>query len=85
MEYQRRLKSFYNVIRRGNKKSYQCKYPNKDICIKDLARAGFMYEGDGDCVRCPVCKIRVKDWVRGDNPITYHKLIMPECPFVQKK
>ena len=61
-----RLKSFYNIRRRGNIKYYLRKYPNVNVKFYDLAKAGFIYEGDADVVRCCVCKIRIMDWTVGD-------------------
>ena len=63
-----RLKSFYNIRRRGNIKFYVRKFPNAKVKFFDLAKAGYIYEGDGDIVRCCMCKIRIMDLMVGDDP-----------------
>ena len=79
-----RLKSFYNIHRRGNIKFYVRKFPNTNVRFFDLAKAGFIYEGDDDVVRCCNCKIRIMDWMAGDDPVQVHKASMPTCSFVRE-
>ena len=70
-----RLNSYYDVRRRGHIKFYVRKYPNGNVKLHDLAKDGFHYEGDGDVVRCCVCKIRITDWAVGDDPAQVHKAV----------
>lgn len=79
-----RLHSFYNVQRRGNIKFYVPRFPNKSIKISDLAKAGFVYEGDGDYVRCAWCRVRFGEWESEDNPLHLHGITMPNCPFIRR-
>ena len=79
-----RLKSFYNISRRGNIKFYVHKFPNANVKIFDLAKAGFIYEDDGDVVRCCKCKIRIMDWAVDDDPAQVHNASMPACDFVRE-
>ena len=61
-----RLKNFYNIRRRGHIKFYVRKYPNAIVKFFDLAKAGFIYEGDVDVVTCCVRKVRIMDCTVGD-------------------
>jgi len=49
----------------------------------DLASAGFIYMGNGDMVRCVFCGQYVGNWEEEDFPITEHRALFPECPFIQ--
>lgn len=51
----------------------------------DLARAGFIYTGYSDVVRCKFCKIELGQWRRGDCPMTDHLRWSPSCPFIARK
>lgn len=37
------------------------------ISPKELAEAGLYFTGPGDVVQCVFCKVRINNWVRGDN------------------
>lgn len=78
----KRLRTFYTPQRVHNNKFYFKIYPNNNITPRQLANAGFIYQGEGDTVRCAYCKVRVMDWVSTDDPIQIHKDVMPSCPFV---
>jgi hypothetical protein len=53
--------------------------PNK----YNLARAGFIYTGEGDIVRCFGCGIRVSQWEKNDFPWTEHLKWSPDCVFLK--
>ena len=82
--FTKRLKSYYNIKRRWHIKIYVPIYPHENVKLYDLAKAGFFYEGDGDVVRCCVCKIRIMNWEVGDNPTQVHKASMSTCNFVRE-
>lgn len=78
-----RLRTFYTIKRIGNRKMYVVKFPNKDVKLRELALAGFIFEGDLDTVRCSFCKVRFFNWTASDVPFQLHKEAMPNCPFVK--
>jgi len=52
----------------------------------DLANAGFIFTGSTnrpDLVRCVFCGQYVGNWEEEDFPITEHRSLFPECPFIQ--
>jgi hypothetical protein len=48
-----------------------------------LARAGFVYTGEGDIVQCFSCNVRVSEWDRTDLPFTEHLKWSPDCIFLK--
>ena len=48
----------------------------------DLANAGFIYVGRDDLVRCVFCGQYVGNWEQDDFPMTEHRALFPECPFI---
>jgi len=58
-------------------------WPISFIRPADLANAGFVYTGRGDCVRCVFCREHVGDWDEDDFPHTEHRALFPHCPFVR--
>ena len=81
-EFLKRLTTFYKVEKVGRKKYYHRYYPNSNQNPHKLAAAGFVYQGDGDTVRCLTCRVRFMEWTAEDCPITLHKQVMPQCQFV---
>ncbi|XP_063445573.1 putative inhibitor of apoptosis [Mytilus trossulus] len=59
-------------------------YPNTNISVIKLAKAGYYYNGNGDEVICYFCKSKHKHWKSTDDPKEIHKGKTPECPFVIK-
>ena len=58
--YEQRLKTFYN-------------WPKQMIPDKyTLAKAGYLYTGQGDKVMCFQCGVCVYDWERTDDPWAEH-------------
>ncbi|KAL3882586.1 hypothetical protein ACJMK2_028916 [Sinanodonta woodiana] len=49
---------------------------------KDLAEAGFFYEGVGDTVKCYYCGGGLRYWDPGDEPWTEHAKWYPSCPHI---
>uniref|UniRef100_A0A8C9FLU8 RING-type E3 ubiquitin transferase n=1 Tax=Pavo cristatus TaxID=9049 RepID=A0A8C9FLU8_PAVCR len=43
-----------------------------------LARAGFVYTGEGDKVKCFSCHVTVEGWELGDSAIDRHKNLSPD-------
>jgi len=55
---------------------------NSHIRPADLANAGFIYAGREDLVRCVFCGQYVGNWEEEDFPMTEHRALFPECPFI---
>ena len=49
----------------------------------EMAKAGFIYLGIQDCVKCLSCSKDFDNWQEGDDPLAKHKFQSPECPFVR--
>ncbi|XP_071613459.1 E3 ubiquitin-protein ligase XIAP isoform X2 [Heliangelus exortis] len=47
-----------------------------------LARAGFVYTGEGDKVECFSCNINIEGWASGDCAVERHKNLSPNCRFI---
>ncbi|XP_061214079.1 E3 ubiquitin-protein ligase XIAP [Neopsephotus bourkii] len=47
-----------------------------------LARAGFVYTGEGDKVKCFSCHTTVEGWEPGDSAVQRHKKLSPNCKFI---
>ncbi|XP_052061030.1 uncharacterized protein LOC127701244 [Mytilus californianus] len=59
-------------------------YPNTNISVIRLAKAGYYYEGHGDEVICNFCGSKQQHWKSTDDPKVINKEKAPECPFVIK-
>ena len=49
---------------------------------EDLAAAGFVYEGNGDEVRCVCCQLKLENWEPKDDIRDEHKNMSANCRFV---
>ena len=58
-------------------------WPSSHIRPADLANAGFIYAGNDDLVRCVFCGQYVGNWEEDDFPMTEHRSLFPDCPFIQ--
>ncbi|NXF88080.1 XIAP ligase, partial [Eubucco bourcierii] len=47
-----------------------------------LARAGFVYTGEGDKVKCFNCHTTIEGWLPGDSAVERHKNLSPNCRFI---
>ncbi|NXG13353.1 XIAP ligase, partial [Grallaria varia] len=47
-----------------------------------LARAGFVYTGEGDKVKCFSCHTTIEGWASGDSAVERHKQLSPNCRFI---
>ncbi|NXD80032.1 XIAP ligase, partial [Halcyon senegalensis] len=52
------------------------------VSASALARAGFVYTGEGDKVKCFSCHTTVEGWTPGDSAIERHKRLSPNCKFI---
>jgi len=50
-----------------------------------LAKAGLLYTGQDEEVRCFACSCVLSHWQYGDQVMTRHRLASPECPFVRNE
>ena len=48
----------------------------------ELARAGFLFTGVDDIVKCFECQGTLKMWKPGDDPLECHREFYPDCPHV---
>ena len=47
-----------------------------------MARAGLLYTGEAEEVRCLWCGLVLTDWQYGDQVMARHRTAAPQCPFV---
>uniref|UniRef100_A0A0L8IDV4 Uncharacterized protein n=1 Tax=Octopus bimaculoides TaxID=37653 RepID=A0A0L8IDV4_OCTBM len=73
VKYEERLKSFHAWPQTGK--------PDK----KDLAEAGFFFEGPEDRTICFHCDGGLNKWTANDNPMMEHFKTYPNCVFIKKK
>ena len=52
------------------------------VNVFELARAGFVFTGMDDVVKCFQCKGTLKMWKPGDDPMDGHREYYPDCPHV---
>ncbi|NXX58096.1 XIAP ligase, partial [Scopus umbretta] len=52
------------------------------VSASALARAGFVYTGEGDKVKCFSCHTTMEGWVPGDSAVERHKKFSPDCKFI---
>lgn len=55
------------------------------ISKNTLAKIGFYFLQDEDKVKCHFCKIIVKKWENGDNPIEEHLKWSPSCRLLRRR
>ncbi|XP_044538612.1 E3 ubiquitin-protein ligase XIAP isoform X1 [Gracilinanus agilis] len=52
------------------------------VSASTLARAGFLYTGEGDTVKCFSCHAAVDRWQYGDSAVGRHRKVSPNCRFI---
>ncbi|NXW81604.1 XIAP ligase, partial [Alopecoenas beccarii] len=52
------------------------------VSARALARAGFVYAGEGDKVKCFSCHLTVEGWAPGDSAVERHRELSPNCEFI---
>ncbi|XP_051714813.1 E3 ubiquitin-protein ligase XIAP [Oryctolagus cuniculus] len=52
------------------------------VSAATLARAGFLYAGEGDTVRCFSCRAAVDRCMYGDSAVGRHRAVSPNCRFI---
>ncbi|NWT04148.1 XIAP ligase, partial [Mionectes macconnelli] len=52
------------------------------VSASALARAGFVYTGEGDKVKCFSCHGTIGGWASGDSALERHKQLSPNCKFI---
>ncbi|NXS92879.1 XIAP ligase, partial [Jacana jacana] len=52
------------------------------VSASALARAGFVYTGESDKVKCFSCHITIEGWALGDSALQRHKNLSPNCKFI---
>lgn len=48
----------------------------QQLSAEKLARAGFYFTGNSDCVRCFSCQKTVENWNSEDTPVERHKEVI---------
>ena len=48
----------------------------------EMARAGFLYSGVKDFVKCFFCSQEFYGWIEGEDPLAEHMRHSPHCTFV---
>ena len=67
----------------GNRVRTYMYWPStSSVNVFELARAGFVFTGVDDVVKCFQCKGTLKMWKPGDDPMEGHKEYYPDCPHV---
>ncbi|KFP75431.1 E3 ubiquitin-protein ligase XIAP, partial [Apaloderma vittatum] len=56
--------------------------PACPVSASELARAGFVYTGEGDKVKCFSCHATMEGWASGDSTVERHKRLSPNCRFI---
>lgn len=83
-DYLTRLRTYYEVRRFTIFNTSVNIFPNKEISVHELAKAGFQYEGKGDdTVRCAFCKVRLCEWKKSDVPLEEHRRAAPFCSYLK--
>jgi len=57
-------------------------WPNEFISKEDLAKAGFFYLLNRDCVQCAFCEGRINNWRKDDDAFKEHFKNFPRCDFL---
>lgn len=52
------------------------------VSASRIAKAGFYFTGENLTVECFSCHVQISDWNYGDQVMTRHKLLSPQCAFV---
>lgn len=71
----------YENVRLTTYDTWTVPFINKTI----LAKVGFYYLQEDDKVKCNFCRIIIKRWENGDNPIEEHIKWSPSCPLMRRR
>ncbi|CAH1183237.1 unnamed protein product [Phaedon cochleariae] len=67
----------------GNRLQTFNDWPNDTaVTPQRIAKAGFFFTGQDLEVECFACHARISEWNYGDQVMTRHRALNPECPFV---
>src|SRR5277367_2702872 len=58
-------------------------WPLPEISTMKLAQANFAYCHVSDHVMCVTGSCGIRNWRKGEDPMTLHRTLFPECAFVQ--
>jgi len=50
-----------------------------------MAKAGLLYTGQDEEVKCTWCGVTISEWQYGDQVMAKHRLTSPNCPFVRNQ
>ncbi|XP_051825215.1 E3 ubiquitin-protein ligase XIAP [Antechinus flavipes] len=72
-----------NFVEEKNRLQTFANFPsNSPVSASTLARAGFIYTGEGDTVKCFSCQAAVDRWQFGDSAVGRHRKVSPNCGFI---
>ena len=71
IDYQHRLKTFKDWSNQIVPEKYA------------LAKAGFLYTGQHDRVKCFACHLRLAKWEKNDNPWLEHSRLSSQCWYIK--
>ena len=63
--------------------SFQSWPANAKVEAWKMARAGLLYTGQDEEVKCEWCGVVMGDWQFGDQVMARHRATSPDCPFVK--
>ena len=63
--------------------SFQSWPANAKVEAWKMARAGLLYTGQEEEVKCVWCGVVLANWQYGDQVMARHRTISPDCPFVK--
>ena len=63
--------------------SFQSWPANAKVEAWKMARAGLLYTGQDEEVKCVWCGVVLGNWQYGDQVMARHRAISPDCPFVK--
>lgn len=76
-----------NTLEAGRLATFDDSWPHPDdskCCRLNMARAGFYYTGQADCVKCFVCQVKLDDWDPNvDQPWIKHIELSRDCLFAK--
>jgi len=72
------------AILEQRKESFNGWPPECPVSWEDVARAGFVFQGYSDCVRCFYCNGGLRNWEQGDDPYVEHARWFPNCVYIRQ-
>lgn len=58
---------------------------NAKVAAWKMAKAGLLYTGQEEEVKCTWCGVIISEWQYGDQVMAKHRMSSPDCPFVRNQ